>query len=55
MGSNIYVFLTAFIKRKRKEYHSEGGENCVMKRSMICAVTKCYHGDKSEDDKMGGL
>jgi hypothetical protein len=25
-----------------------------MRRSMICAVTKYYQGDKIEEDEMGG-
>jgi hypothetical protein len=50
MGSNVYMFLIALIKKKErkkgKEYLNEGGENCVMRRSIICAVTKYYQCDK---------
>ena len=54
MGSNIYMFLIALIN-KRKEYINEGGENCIMRISMIYAITKYYQSDKIEDDEMGGL
>jgi hypothetical protein len=50
-----YTCFNGIIRKKRKEYLNEGGENCVMRRSMVYAVTQYYQGDIIEDDEMGGL